>query len=71
MSKRSALILALMLGIAAFAVAAVLRGEGDYLVGVLTALAFWSVLGLVLMIRWTLTMQFWGGIGTWLRNRRN
>lgn len=70
-SKRSALIVALLLGIAAFTVAAVLQGEGDYLLGVLAAVGFWSLLGLIMMMRWTLSLQFWGGIGSWLRNRRN
>jgi hypothetical protein len=69
-SKRSALIAALLLGILAFTVAAVLQGQGDYLLGVLVAIGFWSLLGLVLMMRWTLSLQFWSGIGSWLRSRR-
>lgn len=69
-SKRSALIAALLLGILAFTVVAVLQGQGDYLLGVLVAIGFWSLLGLVLMMRWTLSMQFWAGIGSWFRSRR-
>jgi hypothetical protein len=70
MSKRSVLIASLLLGILAFTVAAVLQGQGDYLLGVLVAIGFWSLLGLVLMMRWTASMQFWAGIGSWFRNRR-
>ncbi len=70
MSKRSVLIASLLLGILAFTVAAVLQGQGGYLLGVLVAVAFWCLLGLVLMMRWTLSMQFWAGIGSWFRSRR-
>lgn len=70
MSKRSALIASLLLGTLAFTVAAVLQGQGDYLLGVLVAVGFWSLLGLVLVMRWTLSMQFWVGIGSWFRSRR-
>jgi hypothetical protein len=48
---------------------AVLQGQGDYLLGVLAALGFWLLIGVVLMMRWTLSMQFWAGIGSWFRNR--
>ena len=70
MSKRSALITALLLAIAGCTVAVVLKGEGDYLLGVLAAVGVWSLLGLVLMMRWTISMQFWGAVGSWLRGLR-
>jgi hypothetical protein len=43
-----------------------LQGEGDYLLGVLVAIGVWSLLGLALMMRWTISMQFWGAVGNWL-----
>jgi hypothetical protein len=61
----------LLLGIAAFTVAAVLQGQGDYLLGVLAAVGVWFLLGLALMMRWTISLQFWSGIGNWLRSRRH
>jgi hypothetical protein len=70
MSRRSALVAALLLGIFAFAVAAIAQGQGDYLLGLLVAVGFWSLLGLMLMMRWTLSLQFWAGIGSWFRSRR-
>ena len=70
MGERSALIASLLLGILAFTVAAVSQGQGEYLLGVLTAVGFWCLLGLVLMMRWTASMQFWAGIGSWFRSRR-
>jgi hypothetical protein len=69
-SRRAALILVLLLGIAASTVALLLQGEGSYLVGVLIAIGFWSLFGLALMMRWTFSLLFWGGISNWLRNRR-
>jgi|GEM_PF-5832037 len=66
-SKRSALITALLLAIAGCTIAVVLQGEGDYLVGVLVAVGVWSLLGLALMMRWTISLQFWGAVGNWLR----
>jgi hypothetical protein len=62
--------LALLLGIAASTVALLLQGQGGYLVGVAVAIVFWSLLGLALMMRWTFSLLFWGGISNWLRNRR-
>lgn len=70
MSKRSALIVALLLAIAGCLVALVLQGEADYLLGLLVALGFWSLLGLVLMMRWTISLQFWGAVGNWLQSLR-
>lgn len=70
MSKRSALIVALLLAIAGCLVALVLQGEADYLLGLLIALGFWSLLGLVLMMRWTISLQFCGAVGNWLRSLR-
>lgn len=70
MSKRSVLIVVLLLAIAGCAVAVVLQGEGDYLLGVLTAVGVWSLFGLVLMMRWTISLQFWGAVGNWLRGLR-
>ena len=70
MSKRSALIVALLLGIAGCLAALVLQGEADYLLGLLVAFGFWSLLGLVLMMRWTISLQFWGAVGNWLRSLR-
>lgn len=70
-SKRSILIAVLLVGIAAFTVAAVLQGQGDYLVGALAAVCVWSLLGLALMMRWTISLQFWSGIGDWIRSRRH
>jgi hypothetical protein len=69
-STRSALIAALLLGIAGCTVALVLQGEGGYLLGVLTAIGIWSLLGLGLLMRWTISMQFWGAVGNWLRGLR-
>src|SRR5262249_18715358 len=66
-SKRSALITALLLAIAGCTIEVVLQGEGDYLLGVLVAIGVWSLVGLVLMMRWTISLQFWGAIGNWLR----
>jgi hypothetical protein len=66
-SKRSALITALLLAIAGCTIAVVLQGEGDYLLGVLAAVGVWSLLGLVLVMRWTISLQFWGAVGNWLR----
>lgn len=70
LSKRSALIASLLLGILAFTVVAVLQGQGDYLIGALVTVGFWSLLGLIMMMRWTISMQFWAGIGSWFRSRR-
>jgi hypothetical protein len=70
MSKRSALVVALLLAIAGCLVALVMQGEADYLLGLLVALGFWSLLGLVLMMRWTISLQFWGAVGNWLRGLR-
>jgi hypothetical protein len=70
MRPRSTLITALLLGIFAFTVAAVLQGQGDYLLGVLVAIGMLSIFGSLLMMRWTLSMQFWSGIGSWIRSRR-
>lgn len=70
MSKRSAVIAALLVAIAGCTIAVVLQGEGDYLVGVLVAVGVWSLLGLALMMRWTITLQFWGAVGNWLRGLR-
>ena len=67
MSKRSILIIALLLAIAGCTVAVILRGEGGYLLGLLIAICVWSLLGLVLMMRWTISLQFWGAIGSWIR----
>jgi hypothetical protein len=67
MSKRSALIAALLVAIAGCTIAVVLQGEGDYLLGVLVAAGVWFILGLVLMMRWTISLQFWGAVGNWLR----
>jgi hypothetical protein len=66
-SKRSVLIAALLLAIAGCTVALILQGEGDYLLGVLIAVGVWSLLGLVLMMRWTIGLQFWRAVGNWLR----
>src|SRR3954451_4014417 len=70
MSRRAILILVLLLGIAAFSVALLLRGEGSYLVGVVIAIGFLLLFGLALMMRWTFSLLLWGGISNWLRNRR-
>lgn len=70
MSKRSALIAALLVAIAGCTIAMVLQGEGDYLLGVLVAVGVWSLLGLVLMMRWTISLQFWGAVGNWFRGLR-
>jgi hypothetical protein len=67
MSKRSALIAALLVAIAGCTIAMVLQGEGDYLLGVLVAVGVWFLLGLALMMRWTISLQFWGAVGNWLR----
>src|SRR5881397_2322144 len=67
MSRRSALIAALLVAIAGCTIAVVLKGEGDYLLGVLVAVGVWSLLGLALMMRWTISLQFWGAVGNWLR----
>jgi uncharacterized membrane protein len=67
MTKRSVLIAALLLAITGCTIAVFLRGEGDYLLGVLVAIGVWSLLGLALMMRWTISMQFWGAVGNWLR----
>lgn len=40
------------------------------MVGVMIAIGFWSLFGLALMMRWTFSLLFWGGISNWLRNRR-
>ena len=69
MSRRSALVAALLLGILTFSTVAIFQGQGDYLLGVLAAFGFWLFLGIILMMRWTLSMQFWSGIGSWFRNR--
>jgi hypothetical protein len=66
-SKRSALITALLLAIAGCTIAVVLQGEGGYLLGVLATVGLWSLVGLVLMMRWTISLQFWGAVGNWLR----
>jgi len=67
-SKRSVLITGLLVAIAGCTAAVVLQGEGTYLLGVLAAIGVWSVLGLVLMMRWTISLQFWGAVGNWLRS---
>lgn len=67
MSKRSALITTLLLAIGGCTVAVVLQGEGNYLLGVLTAVGVWFLFGLALMMRWTMSLQFWGAVGNWLR----
>jgi hypothetical protein len=67
MSKRSALIAALLVAIAGCTIAVVLQGEGDYLLGVLVAVGVWFLFGLALMMRWTISLQFWGAVGNWLR----
>ncbi len=67
---RAALIRVLLIAIVAFTIVAILQGQGDYLLGVLTAIVVFSLLGLVLMLRWTASLQFWGGLGEWLRSRR-
>ncbi len=67
MSKRSVLIVVLLLAIAGCTIAVVLQGEGDYLLGALVAVGIWSLLGLALMMRWTISLQFWGAVGNWLR----
>jgi hypothetical protein len=66
-SKRSALVTALLLAIAGCTIALVLQGEGDYLLRVLVAVGVWSPVGLALMMRWTISLQFWGAVGNWLR----
>jgi hypothetical protein len=71
MSRRSALIAVLLLGIAAFTIAAVLQGQGNYFFGILVAVVVWSLLGLAVIMRWRISLQFWSGIGHWLRGRRN
>lgn len=70
MNKRSALITALLLAIAGSTIVVVLQGEGDYLLGVLVAIGVWSLFGLILMMRWTISLQFWGAVGNWLRGLR-
>jgi hypothetical protein len=70
MNARSTLIAVLLLAILGFGVAAIAQGHGDYLLGLLLAVGFWSLLGLLFMLRWTISLQFWSGLGTWLRNRR-
>lgn len=70
MSKRSTLIAALLLAIAGCTIAVVLQGEGDYLLGVLVAVGVWSLLGLASMMRWTISLQFWGAVSNWLRDLR-
>lgn len=67
MSKRSGLIAALLVAIAGCTVTVVMQGEGDYLLGVLVGVGVWSLLGLALMMRWTISLQFWGAVGNWLR----
>jgi hypothetical protein len=70
MSKRSAFIAVLLFAIAGCAVGVVLQDEGDYLLGVLIAIGVWSLLGLALILRWTISLQFWGAVGSWLRGLR-
>jgi hypothetical protein len=70
MSRRSAFIAVLLVAIAGCTIAAVLQGEGDYLLGVLVAVGVWSLIGLVLTMRWTVSLQFWGTVGNWLRGLR-
>lgn len=70
MTKRFILIIALLVAIAGCTVAVVMQGEGGYLIGVLVAIGVWSLLGLVLMMRWTIGLQVWGAAGNWLRGRR-
>jgi hypothetical protein len=70
MSKRSVLVASLLLGILVFSIADVLQGQGDYLLGVLVVIGVWLLGGLLLMMRWTLSMQFWTGVGTWFHSRR-
>jgi hypothetical protein len=60
----------LLLGIAACSIGLLLQGEGSYLVGVMIAIGFWSLLGLALMMRWTFSLLFWGGLTGWLRRNR-
>lgn len=67
MSKRSAVIAVLLVAIAGCTIAVVLQGEGNYLVGALVAVGVWFILGLALMMRWTISLQFWGAVGNWLR----
>lgn len=67
MSKRSVLIAALLVAIAGCTIAVVVQGEGDYLLGALVAVGVWSLLGLALMMRWTITLQFWVAVGNWIR----
>lgn len=70
MNPRSTFIAVLIAGILAFLVAAVLQGQGDYFLGILVAIVVWLVLGLVLMTRWTITLQFWTGLSSWIRSLR-
>jgi hypothetical protein len=67
MGKRSGLIAALLVAIAGCTTAVVWRGEGDYLLGALAAVGIWALLGLVLMMRWTISLQFWVAVGNWFR----
>jgi hypothetical protein len=69
-SRRAGLIIVLLLGIAASSVGLLLQGEGSYLIGVMIAIGFWSLFGLALMMCWTFSLRFWGGLSDWLRNRR-
>jgi uncharacterized membrane protein len=70
MRSRSIVIAVLLTAILGFTVAAVLQGQGRELLGILVAILVFAVLGLLLMLRWTASMYFWGGIGQWLRRRR-
>jgi hypothetical protein len=67
MSKRSFLIVALLVAIVGCTITVVLQGEGDYLLQVLVAIGLWFLVGLLLMVRWAISLQFWGAVGSWLR----
>jgi hypothetical protein len=68
MSKRSIFITVLLIAIAGCTVTVILQGEGDYLLGALGTVLVWSLIGLALMMCWTISMKFWGAVGNWLRS---
>jgi hypothetical protein len=70
MKRRTLLIVALLLAILVSTIGAVLRGQGTYLLNVLVAFGLWSLFGLLLLMRWTLSLQFWGQLAIWFRRRR-
>jgi len=68
-AARKALNAALLLAIVGFTVAAVLQGQGGQLLGAIGTAAVFALVAVVLMLRWTASAMFWGGLLDWLRRR--